>query len=82
MAGDQSGQLFQTRISGYDKTQVDERVAALEGALRDARARAAAGRVGRAVEATVARDPDKPHPREGPSGRPAPARREAPSLAE
>ena len=39
MAGDQSGQLFQTRISGYDKTQVDERVAALEGALRDARAR-------------------------------------------
>ena len=39
MAGDQSGQLFQTRISGYDKTQVDERVTALEGALRDARAR-------------------------------------------
>src|SRR5919199_2172006 len=39
VAGDQSGQLFQTRISGYDKTQVDERVAALEGALRDARAR-------------------------------------------
>ena len=39
MAGDQSGQLFQTRISGYDKTQVDERVAAREAALRDARAR-------------------------------------------
>ena len=39
VAGDQSGQLFQTRISGYDKTQVDERVAALEAALRDARAR-------------------------------------------
>src|ERR687883_901786 len=39
VAGDQSGQLFQTRISGYDKTQVDERVATLEAALRDARAR-------------------------------------------
>src|SRR5919206_5111702 len=39
VTGDQSGQLFQTRISGYDKTQVDERVSALEGALRDARAR-------------------------------------------
>jgi len=39
VAGEQTGQLFQTRISGYDKTQVDERIGALEAALRDARAR-------------------------------------------
>ncbi len=38
MAGDQSP-MFQTTTRGYHKGQVDERMSALESALRDARAR-------------------------------------------
>ena len=39
MAGDQSQIGFQIVMRGYDRAQVDERIASLEAALRDARAR-------------------------------------------
>ena len=39
MAGEHTNQPFQTVMRGYDKIQVDDRLVALESALRDARAR-------------------------------------------
>jgi len=39
VAGEQSQTGFQIVMRGYDRTQVDDRINALESALRDARAR-------------------------------------------
>ena len=39
MTGEQTQQGFQIVMRGYDRSQVDERIHALDAALRDARAR-------------------------------------------
>ncbi len=39
MAGEQSPHGFQIQMRGYDRAQVEERIASLEASLRDARTR-------------------------------------------